>query len=101
MRNELLATAVAVTMLSNSSVAAELEAGGRRTVREVAETAPVVYLPRLVPSCYESFFAVLLHCAPRVQMYAPYDAATVIRLKTLWPPRPKPYVQTFMWSRSD
>jgi len=106
MRKEILAAAAAATLLSNLSVAAELEADGRRTVREVRETARVVNLPnelslRLVPSCRENFFAALLHCAPQVQIYPPYDAATTIRLRTLWPPRPKPYPQTFVWSRTD
>jgi hypothetical protein len=106
MRKEVWATAAAIALLSNLSVAAELEAGERRTVRKIITTDQAVYLPtelrwRLAPSCYESFWAVLLHCAPQVQLYPPYDPATVIRLKTLWPPRPKPYPQPFSWSRND
>ena len=101
MRKELSAVAAAITLLSNLSVAAELETGERRTVHEMDR---VVYLPtelRLVPSCRESFFAVLLHCSPQVQLYPPYDVATAIRLKTLRPAKPKPYPQPFVWSRTN
>jgi hypothetical protein len=106
MRKEVWATAAAITLLSNLSVAAELEPGERTTVRQVATTDRIVYSPielrwRLSPSCREGFSAVLLHSSPQLQLYPPYDLATVIRLKTLWPARPRPYPQPFSWSRYD
>jgi hypothetical protein len=95
MRKEVWATAAAITLLSNLSVAAELEAGERKTVRKIVTTDWFVYSPtelrwRLSPSCHESFSAVLLHCSPQLQVYPPYDLG-----------RPRPYQQPFSWSRND
>jgi hypothetical protein len=106
MRKGIWATAAAIMVLSNLSVAAELEPSARRTDRKVGTAGGVVYLPtelrlRLAPSCHESFFALLLHCSPQINLYPPYDSVTVIRLKTLWPAPPKPYPQPFAWSRNE
>src|SRR5215211_5451860 len=106
MPKQVWATAAAIMVLSNLSVAAELEPSERKTGRKVGTIGQVVYLPsefrlRLSPSCHESFFAVLLHCSPQINLYPPYDVATVVRLKTLWPASPKPYPQPFVWSRNE
>ena len=106
MRKEIWAAVTAVTLMSNLSIAAELQSNARPALRQSVRTSATVYSPielraRLVPGCSESFSAVLLRCPRLVYVYPPYDLGAVIQLKTLPPRKWRPYNQLFSWSRYD
>jgi hypothetical protein len=64
--------------------------------RRVVVERPIVTYRRLVPACWETIYATLLACAPRVYVY-PSDLGTLNELDA--PPsrvrRPYPYL--FSW----
>jgi hypothetical protein len=54
--------------------------------------------PLLLPPCHDSFWSVLLQCAPRAEVAVPYDDLVVQnQIRGLRPTPRKPYIQVFSW----
>jgi hypothetical protein len=54
--------------------------------------------PYLLPPCRDSFWNVLLQCAPRAEHFIPYDDVYMQnQIRGLRPVTRKPYIQVFTW----
>ena len=59
--------------------------------------APTAY-HYLLPPCRDSFWNVLLQCAPRAEHFIPYDDVSAQnQIRGLRPVTRKPYIQVFTW----